>query len=132
MGRIFMRHSLALRATSLLLTFCVLLQTVGCSAFQPKMQSVTIATVPTGAAITVNGQNMGKSPITVQLERNKDHAIVAQLGSKSAVRNLNSGFSKTGVLDLIGTFFFLVPGIGLLTPGAWELDESNVVIQLPQ
>ncbi|MFT3785131.1 MAG: PEGA domain-containing protein [Tepidisphaeraceae bacterium] len=115
------------------LLICALLgQSTGCSLFQPKMQTVTITSVPPGADITVNGQDMGKAPVSIQLERNKNHSIIAALGSRTTVRELNSKFSQTGVLDVIGTIFFLVPGLGLLSPGAWELDSTNVVMQLPQ
>ncbi len=112
-------------------SFSVLTAGTGCSLFMPKMQQVSISTVPSGADITIDTQPRGKSPLTVELQRNKDHAIIAQIGSRTAVRTLDSNFSKTGVLDVIGLLFFIFPGIGLLTPGAWELEATNVVIVVP-
>ena len=112
--------------------FTLALGQVGCSAFQPLRQTVNISSSPAGAVLTVNGQTQGKGPISIQLERNKDHTVVATLGGRSTIREINSKFSKTGILDVIGTILFLVPGIGLLTPGAWELDSTNITIQLPQ
>jgi len=126
------QNNLFTRIATLITGIAILLGPVGCSAFQPKMQNVTINSVPSGADIKVNGQNLGPAPVSLELERNKEHAIVATLGSRSSVRQLNSKFSKTGILDVIGTIFFLIPGIGLLTPGAWELDSTNVTMQLGQ
>jgi hypothetical protein len=120
------------RAVAMVLMVCVMLQSVGCSLFQPKMQTVTISSIPSGAVIKVNGQSLGAAPQSIQLERNKSHTITAQLGNRSAVRELNSKMSQTGILDIVGTIFFLVPGIGLLSPGAWELDSTNVVMQMGQ
>jgi len=114
------------------MSLSILLGSTGCSAFQPKMQSVTVSSLPSGANIEINGQRYGPAPVTMELERNKDHTIVATSGTRSAVRNLDSKFSKTGILDVIGGIFFLVPLIGLATPGAWELDSTNVVMQVPQ
>ncbi len=34
--------------------------------------------------------------------------------------------STTFMLDVIGGWFFLLPWIGLLTPGAYELESTHV------
>ncbi|HEY0009496.1 MAG TPA: PEGA domain-containing protein [Tepidisphaeraceae bacterium] len=96
------------------------------------MQNVSITSIPDGADIKINGESKGRAPLVIPLERNKEHAIVATLGSQSTVRNINSELSPTGILDIVGTVLFLVPGIGLFTPGAWELDSTQVVLQVPQ
>lgn len=116
----------------LVMGLMVSLGSAGCSAFQPKFQTVNISSIPEGADVKVDGQSFGKAPISVQLERNKEHSIVGMYGTRSTVRQLSPKFSSTGILDVIGTVFFLFPGLGLLTPGAWELDSTQVVLQLPQ
>jgi len=34
------------------------------------------------------------------------------------------------VADIIGTAFFLFPGTGLFTAGAWKLDETDVSLPM--
>ena len=40
--------------------------------------------------------------------------------------------SQFGTLDLIGTFVFLVPVVGLITPGAYELEQDTFYYSLTQ
>lgn len=47
-------------------------------------------------------------------------------------RTVGNHFNETGVLDVVGGCLFLVPFIGLATPGAWSLDETDVTISLFQ
>jgi TRAP-type mannitol/chloroaromatic compound transport system permease small subunit len=35
------------------------------------------------------------------------------------------------MLDIVGGLFFLLPFIGLLAPGAWDLDVTSIVIPVP-
>jgi len=107
-----------------------LVLSTGCSAFQPKMQNVLISTPEVGAEIHVNGQKIGTSPVAIPLERNKEHAIIAKHKGKTGTFTLGNKMSTTGVLDIIGTFFFIVPVIGIFTPGFKELDSTNVVLPL--
>lgn len=106
----------------------LVISSTGCSAFQPKMQDVLITSLPAGANIAVDGVDYGPAPMTLKLARNKDHTVIATLGDRQAARELGSKFSKTGILDAIGTALFLIPGIGLFTPGAWELDSTNIIL----
>jgi|HubBroStandDraft_5_1064220.scaffolds.fasta_scaffold40168_3 hypothetical protein len=97
----------------------------GCSAFQPKQQSVTIIAPDEGATIYVDNSPVGKSPVTIMLDRNKTYAVSASSGGTASIGRKISG---TGVLDIVGTCLFIIPVIGLFTPGFWELDPTTVRI----
>ncbi|HEV2295700.1 MAG TPA: PEGA domain-containing protein [Tepidisphaeraceae bacterium] len=102
----------------------------GCSAFQPKFQAVTITTATPGAEIEVNGRDIGVSPVSTELQRNKSHAIIARHMGKTGTASIGTKISTTGVLDIVGTVFFIVPIIGVFTPGFHELDTTNVVVPM--
>ena len=102
----------------------------GCSAFAPHTQEVTINSVPMGADVKVDGVPYGPTPVTVKLQRNKDHAIIATRGQQIGAQTVGNHLSLTGALDIAGTFVFIVPVIGLFTPGAFSLDTTQVVVPL--
>jgi hypothetical protein len=121
-----MYRSVLVRAPICAMLAIVFIAGPGCSAFQPRMQAITITATQPGADIYVDGNNLGKSPVTTELARDRSHSVMAKYGSKSGVTTIEKKISGTGVLDLVGTFLFLVPAIGLFTPGFWELDPTNV------
>jgi hypothetical protein len=101
-----------------------------CSAFQPARQNVTVNTTTPGATIKANGVTVGTSPVTFAAKRNQDLNLVAtKPGYQASVMQVSRQTSNTFALDLIGGWFFLLPWIGLLTPGAYEL--SNTQVEMP-
>lgn len=103
----------------------------GCSAFQPPRQSVTVATTTPGATIKANGVTVGQSPVTFQAKRNQDLNLIAtKSGYQDSVMQISRQTSPTFMLDAIGGWFLLVPWIGLLTPGAYELPNTQVEMPL--
>ena len=118
------------RAATVGLTLAAVFASQGCSAFQPKTQNVTITTPTPGAMISVDGENKGPSPVSVALRRNQEHSIIARAaGGGTGTYNLGTRISTTGVLDIVGTVIFIVPVIGVFTPGFKELDRTTVVVQ---
>jgi len=102
----------------------------GCSAFAPKTQTVSATCSEPDAALQVNGQ-MYKGSAQTDVARNKTVSIMCtKPGYFPAQKTIDHSLSGTGVADVIGTALFLVPGIGLLTPGAWSLDETAVNIPM--
>ena len=124
-----MLASKSLRVATCGMTITAVLFGQGCSAFQPKTQNVTITTPTPGAQIFVDGENVGTSPTSVALKRNQEHSIIAKGSGMTGTYNLGTRISTVGVLDIIGTFIFIVPVIGIFTPGFKELDRTNVVVQ---
>jgi hypothetical protein len=62
---------------------------------------------------------------------NKDLDISCQKpGYITSTKKVRTHITTTGVLDAIGGFLFLVPAIGLISPGAWELDQKEIEMTL--
>ena len=69
--------------------------------------------------------------MVVRLKRGSDHIITAQKeGYTSNYIRLESQLRPLGIVDVIGTWLFLLPGISLLTGGAYELEPSEIYIAL--
>jgi hypothetical protein len=117
---------------------CVLLVAVstGCSLTQGTHQKVAITTNVSGAKVLVNGKPVGESrgegsPLVVSLKRNDTHVVSVQKdGYSSQYQKVESKISTLGILDLIGTWLFLLPGISFLTGSAMELEPADVYVVL--
>jgi hypothetical protein len=110
----------------------LLATSTGCSAFRGHMQTMNINCNPPDAILMVNGQRY-TPPAQVTVKRNRDVSIQCyKEGYAPYQRTIGNHFNTTGVLDAVGTWLFLLPGIGLFTPGAWSLDETDVTISLYQ
>ena len=106
--------------------------TAGCSVFRPAKQAIRIETTPSGVPVFVDGQDRGPSPVTIELQRNQSHKIMASTQGAVYTRELNPKLSAAGTLDIIGAAVVLVPGVGLLAPGAYDLDMMNVILHLDE
>ena len=122
-----------LQATISIGICAVLLATsTGCSAFRGEMQTMNINCSPPDSVLMVNGQRY-TPPAQVSVKRNRDVSIQCYKdGFAPYQRTIGNHFNTTGVLDVVGGCIFLVPFIGLCTPGAWSLDETDVTIALFQ
>jgi hypothetical protein len=103
----------------------------GCSLFASSMQSVAITASDPNAYIFVDGEPVGKGSAAVNLKRNNSHAVMAKVGDRAGSATIGTCISTTGVLDIIGGVFLLVPFIGLAGPGFWSLDPTTVHVVLP-
>jgi hypothetical protein len=102
----------------------------GCSAFRASTQMMNVTCSELDVILTINGQRHSP-PAQVNVKRNRDVAIQAYKdGFVPYQRTVGHHINVTGALDAAGTFFFIVPGIGLFCPGAWSLDETDVFITL--
>jgi hypothetical protein len=103
---------------------------VSCSAVQPKFESVSISTNDPAAHILVDGNEIGTGSASVEVARNQSHSIVAQSPTGTASASIEKSVSSTGWLDIVGGFLFILPWIGIFTPGFWELDTHHVSLVL--
>ena len=68
----------------------------------------------------------------MQLERNRDHTVVAKAGNRSGQSAVKRRISATGVLDLVGPVCCFPPSLlGALTPGFWSLDKRKLTVEVP-
>lgn len=102
-----------------------------CSAFRSPKESISIMTNQPDAVIFVNGQRVGSGFAVTRVKRNHNVQIMARKeGYQAAYYNVDSNLNVTGVLDIVGTFFFIVPLIGVFFPGSKSLDQNNVALDL--
>ncbi|BCT68804.1 hypothetical protein [Nitrosospira sp. NRS527] len=102
----------------------------GCSAFVPKTQTVSAVCSEPDANLQVNGQ-MYQGKAQIEAKRNKSVSIMCtKAGYFPAQKTIDHSLSGTGIADIIGTVFFLFPGLGLFTAGAWNLDETDVSLPM--
>ncbi len=102
-----------------------------CSFVVPGSQQITITTSEDDAIIYANGVLVGRGTAMTSVPRNKTLAVVVRKdGFFPAMRTVSTSLSSTGVLDLIGGVILLVPFIGLMAPGAYELDQDNIALVL--
>jgi hypothetical protein len=60
--------------------FVLAVGSTGCATIMHgTRQDVSITSVPTGAAVTVNGQDKGKTPVAVELARKDKHLVKIEL-----------------------------------------------------
>jgi len=113
-------------------TFLLLLVSLlaGCSAFQDATQSVRITCLQPETTLMINDVKRD-CPTTIDLPRNRASLIEARkTGYSPSVRQIGYHLGEMGKLDLVGTVLLLVPVIGLVTAGAWDLDQTELTINL--
>ncbi len=113
--------------------FSILLSLVitGCSCFVPSKQQITVCAYPYDSKLYINGQVFTSSPAIADVPRNRNVQIqCAKDGYYPYGKTVDTRISTTGILDIIGCAVFLIPGIGLITSGAWCLEEDTVNIVL--
>jgi hypothetical protein len=98
---------------------------VGCSAFQPKQQKLTINGY---GNVFVNEQKV-VVPAIINVDRDKS-VTVSRYEGKNVVftKTISPVPSVWGKLDAWGVYF-LYPGIGLFTPGALELETDTIFVK---
>ena len=113
---------------------CIILlsQTIACSALKASTQPVKFTCEPKeGVNLVVNGKKYD-CPVTVDVPRNRELPVEGYKdGYLSYQRIISYHKSDTYWLDLIGTCICLFPVFGLMTPGAYDIDETDVMVILP-
>jgi hypothetical protein len=103
----------------------------GCATMLTSKQTdVSFSAQPDGASVYVNGNFMGKTPLQLKLEKNKDYLIeFREEGYQSKTVLLNKGLGAGWIiLDVV---FGLVPVIVDAITGDWNfLTADNVKVAL--
>ena len=91
-----------------------------CSTPKVTMQSVPIASIPLDADVYANGILIGKTPVAVNLERNRTHQVVIKKEGYvpqciTITRNIDQRklYTKAGLEALDDMCFFKSPEFGL-------------------
>lgn len=118
-------------ALAVSLAALLLLGPPGCSLFVDSRQDITIEASDPAARLFVDGREVGTGRAVVPLRRNDTYAVRAELPDGRIARaRISKGISTTGILDIVGGIFFLVPFIGIAAPGFWNLDPDYVFLSL--
>jgi len=99
----------------------------GCGAlFNGSPQTVTFTSEPSGAEVWVDGANMGKAPIALELSKRKSYMVTFKMDGKEDRTYSVGNHVKAGivVLDVLGG---LIPAIVDAATGSWYgLDSGSL------
>jgi hypothetical protein len=111
---------------------CVVLSiTTGCSLFVPARQMINIESSEPQAKVWINGLYQGETPVQSRVLRNHNILLlVKKEGFETQKKFVECHFNTTGVLDIVGTCCFLLPLLGVVSPGAYSLDETDFQVHL--
>ena len=116
-------HSTVSRRAAVLALAVLLPLAQGCSFLVEKTQTVTIRPSDPNAEVFVNDEPRGRGNLTLQLDRKTNYyVVVAKLAGREGRETIASKISPMGILDIVGGLFFLVPFVGLMAPGAYQLE----------
>lgn len=105
--------------------------TSGCSAFVPKTQAIKASCSETDAMLQINGGESYTGQAKVETRRDKVFSYTCyKQGYYPAQKSVSYSISPTGIADFIGSMIFIIPIIGVFSPGAWDLDEQDVTINM--
>ena len=119
-------------AIALIVLFFIVLLTamIGCSAFRTSTQTLSIRCSEPDAYVSVNGDKI-IPPAKVDVRRNSKVMIEAKKsGFIPYSKQISYHINETGILDAVGIAFTFFSVFGLLTPGAWSLNETDINIEL--
>lgn len=115
-----------------MLTIAFLPYLAGCSILRPVNQTLHVDCAQPGVQLKVNGAPHS-CPADVPVRRNKAvNVLASKEGFPVQQRTVPFHISTTGVLDLAGGIIILVPAIGLAFPGAFNLDTTELYIDMRQ
>ena len=120
-----------LRVVAAAVLVCFVGAQSACSLGSSSTQSVSIIPSHPRAEVFVDGNYTGVGPQSVELAKDETHSVMAKCGDSAGVATIDRNLSETGMLDLVGGFFLLIPLIGLVSPGAWELSPTSVSVPVP-
>jgi hypothetical protein len=103
----------------------------GCSLMVGSRQPLTVTATDPRADLYVDGQYVGRGTGTTRVRRDEDHAVMARVGDRTGTASVGTRISGAGIADIVGCATFLLPCFGLLGPGFWRLDPSNVAVSVP-
>jgi hypothetical protein len=103
----------------------------GCSAFAPKTQTVKASCSEPDAILQINGGQTYTGQAQIEARRDKVFSYAClKPGYYPAQKSVSYSISSTGIADFIGSMIFIIPIVGIFSPGAWNLDERDVTINM--
>lgn len=113
--------------------FVILAVAAGCGTlFNSSTKAVSMSSTPTEAEVFIDGNRMGVTPVTLELDNQENHAVVFR---KDGYEDVTCDIQTTVgagyvILDILGG---LVPVIIDAATGEWESLDSEVCnVNLPE
>lgn len=101
-----------------------------CSLLVPHTQNVTATCSEPDAKLFIN-QEVFTGFGATRAPKNKILSVMCtKEGYKPATVMVGTTVSGVGLFDVITTTMFFVPPFGLLSPGSWKLEYSNVHVPM--
>ena len=116
-----------------IMCYALVITMAGCSAFRPDKQTVKINCNVPETILKINGDTY-KCPNEVNMRRNSKVIVEAyKEGYDKYYKQIDYHLSSSAKMDIVGTCIIFFPVFGLLSAGAWDLDETevNVVLNKP-
>jgi hypothetical protein len=114
---------------NLLLLF-VVLNLTACSSFRADTQSITLNCPVPGTTVKVNGDRR-ECPGIAEARRDKPVTVEGyKAGYDRYFKSIGTHMSTAAKWDLLGTISWGIPIFGLFSAGAYDLDETQVNIDL--
>ena len=100
-----------------------LLFTAGCaSIFKGTSQVVTFTSEPSGAEVLVDGNSMGKTPLTISLKKNQySTVLVKKAGFETVSRPLGKKYDAIALINV----FWDLSTTDLLTGAVYEYEPNS-------
>lgn len=116
--------------SKMVLTALAILIITGCSMFQPDKQTLKINCNPQDVILKVDGDQYN-CPGEVSVRRDKKIQLEAyKVGYDRYTKLINYHLSTSAKWDAVGTIAWFFPVFGFLSPGAWDLDETEINVVL--
>ena len=103
----------------------------GCSFFASSMVPLTVICSEKDADLFIDGQPIGKGTVSTLVSRDSNHIIMAKKGDRVGTVAIGTRLSGLGILDIIGGFLWLIPFLGLASPGSRSPDRDKVTVVIP-
>lgn len=102
----------------------------GCSAFKSNTQTVSVTCSQPVTLLRINGDSYS-CPAKVDVRRNRPYTVEANLdGYRPYSKTVDFHFSTTAKIDVVLIPFTFFSCFGLIFPGAWDLDQTEVNVEL--
>ena len=113
-----------------LLSIGILILAASCSSSRPNKQTLKIDCNVPGTTVRVNG-DICECPGQIDVRRDTKVTISASKpGYDNFSKTIDYHLSSAAKADLVGTVFLFFPVFGMMSPGAWDLNETEVNIFL--
>ena len=111
----------------------MLLGPAGCSFFVDPRQDVTLEASDPQARLFVDGREVGTGKAVVSLKKNDSYSVRAESADgRIAGGRIRRNISTIGIVDIVGGVIWLVPFLGALAPGFWQLEPDYYFLRLPE